>query len=559
MKALLVLLPLFFIHTASLWNPGEKLAGGYGDPLAHAGIPEWYCSMIPQWQTRTDRFMAPFGVNMANSYDSPFPLILTCPFSGLGTIGQFHLFAALQVLLILLSSWMVARVLFREESWRIAYVLFAWWTGFYIGRVQEHYTLLSGLWGFQFLLWIALAVDVRRARDVLLAGLLLGLTFSGSFHNIAMLGMPALLLVGYVFWTQRARLKSLAVARNISGALVIFVAVFGYLFGPFVEGYFTQDLRRLPGDRGFYSLDLLSPFVAHPLNWMHALTGRWARIPSEALNSFDLVVLVAAVWALTRKSFWSGRLERVLFAVAALSLIAALGPVIRFNQTELFANPLDAILAQLPPFSFSRTPGRFAAVTGLCLTYFALTFLHRRFLPLGWKVPAALCAWVLIMGPAMNREILLPTLEYRRIFPMTGIEAIRQAPAEFIVAHIPAAYAQDPQNFLQIFHEKKITSGYLSYATYTDETLIPHANDPFLSQLGCNQTVLPFRNGELMRAPYALRAHAVSKNLRVWILNKRILSDPNCADLLAWLRQIVKQPWMKLIEENENYAILAVQ
>jgi hypothetical protein len=504
--------------------------------------------------------MAPTGVDLSNSYDSPFPFIVTCAFTSAGTIAQFHIFAAVQVLLILLSSWLVARVLFREEAWRLCYVLFAWWTGFYIGRVHEHFTLLSGIWGFQMLLWLALRLDVRRRSAMAVAGVVLALIFAGTFHNIAMLTVPAVLVLGYVLWTQRVHVKSAKFAVNLLASLGCFALVFGYLFGPFVRGYFTANLRRLPGDRGAYNLDLLSPFVPHPSNLIYKLTGYWAQIPSEAFNAFDLIALVAAVWAVSRKDFWKSSLNRVVFSAAAICFVAALGPEIMFNHSALFANPLDTLLAQLPPFSFSRTPGRFASVTALCVVFIGLKFLHDRYARLGWKLPAALIVWILVTGPVLNQEVFLPTFSYRPFFPMNALEAVRQAPKEFIAVQIPAAYSQDPaQNFMQIFHEKRITSGYLAYAAYTDEVLTPHANDPFLGQLGCNQTVLPFRNAGIMTNADQLHAYLVSKNFRIWMLNKRILSDPNCSPLLTWLRQIVKQPWLRAIEENENYAILAVQ
>lgn len=560
MKSLLVLLPLFFLHTASLWSPGETLAGGYGDPLAHAGIPDFYCPNITVFDTRTDRFLAPTGVDLANSYDSPFPLILTCAFTGAGTIAKFHLFAALQVLLILLSSWLVARILFREESWRICYVLFAWWTGFYIARVHEHYTLLSGIWGFQLLLWVGLTLDVRVRRQMAVAGLALALIFAGTFHNIAMLTVPVLIMLGYVLWTQRAHIKNRNFAVNLLTALGVFALVFGYLFGPFIRGFFTQNLRRLPSDRVFYNLDLVSPFVPHPQNLIYKVTGYWSQIPSEAFNAIDLIVLAGALWALSRKSFWKSSFNKVLFAIALICYVVSLGPAILFNHHLLFENPLDQVLAHLPPFSFSRTPGRFASVTALCLIFIAIRFLHERWAGKGWRVPALLIAWIVITGPVLNQEIFLPTWSYRSFFPMNALESVRQAPQEFIAVQIPAAYSQDPaQNFMQIFHGKRITSGYLSYTSYTDEALMPHANDPFLSQLGCDRSVLPYRGADIMHQYDQLRAYVNSKNLRVWMLNKRILADPNCAPLLAWVKEVAKQPWIKAIEENENYAILAVQ
>lgn len=126
MKSALVLLVLFFLHTIPLWDVENKLVGGIEDPAAQSSMPEFYCSKILFWDFHDHRFFAPEGVSLANSYDSPFPMILTCPFGAMSSQAKFHMFAGLQVFLVLFCSWLVALLIFPNSAvWQIAYVGFA--------------------------------------------------------------------------------------------------------------------------------------------------------------------------------------------------------------------------------------------------------------------------------------------------------------------------------------------------------------------------------------------------------------------------------------------------
>jgi hypothetical protein len=219
-------------------------------------------------------------------------------------------------------------------------------------------------------------------------------------------------------------------------------------------------------------------------------------------------------------------------------------------------NPLDAVLSRIPPLSFSRTPARFAAVANMALIFLAFAPLKNRTDKI---VPAVILAAAVILGPLMNRMWQLPYVEYRPVFPMKAFETIKQA-SDGIVVNIPNALSSDPtQNFGQIFHEKPITAGYLAYTALTEENVRFIRGDAMLNQMGCDQEAFAFRAEPPLTDSEALRAHMAANQFKFIIANKMILSDPRCEKLLNWLKGLTQLPWLRLIEENEKFAVFAIQ
>ncbi len=554
-------------HTLPLWDVENRLAGGFGDPLAHASMPGWYCAKVLTWDLHTTQFLAPAGVDLNNNYDSPFPLVLTCAFQSLGPHAQFHIFAALEILLILLTAWLVARRLFPDrELWQIAYIGFAWWTGFYMARVHQHYTLLAGIWGFQAMIWMALTLDWRNWKRMAGYGAVAGLVFVGTFHNIAMLSVPFAILLGRSLWRAERNLKTLA---SVTVAGMTLCLTFFFFFGPSLLGYLAGDLPRAFGDRGLYNLDLASPL----LPWMNSKLYEWFGVTSpldfERYNGLDLVVFALVVVAAVRRELLRLPLAKPLLAIALLSWLCSLGPEFRFWGQVLTTNPLESLIGTLPPFGFSRTPARFFIVSVLALTFLAFAFLATRKLP-AW-LPLALIAWVALTGPALNGEWTVPTVEFRPIFPMQALGQIRSDQESKIVLTIPTALASDPtHNFMQLFHQKPITSGYLAYTAHTPKALAFMNSDPILSQMNCDGAIFAFRGDGIFTTPELVRAHLIRTGIRYVIANKMLIAQPQCQKLMAgckiWvanrgyasLKKIKDSPFYKSSDFWWLTAILAV-
>lgn len=550
MKAVILLLMLFVVHTASLWTT-SSLAGRYGDTLAHAALPQWYCTDVVTGHLHTDRYLAPAGVDLATNFDSPFPLILTCPFVDFGGHVQFHIFVALQILLIIVTALLVARQLTTDPAWQVVYVLFVWFTGFYFAQAFEHFTLFSGVWGFQLIVWCALTARLDRGKNMIARGALLGLVFAGTFHNVALLTLPTFALIGWTWARSEARRVRGLIAAGCTAA-----GVFALFFWPSIHAYLTQELVRTPGARALYSSDLLALFFPSIANriyeYVFALLPQGSEIVLhfERINSLDVLVWVPLIAVVRRRAFWRDRLNLILFCLAALFWWLALGPSVTLQERDLFANPL-AWLLDLFPLTLSRTPGRLLTVTVLSLTLIAFRGALERWPRQRW-LPYVLIVWALATGPGLNRAALLMTSPLEGYLPMKGLEAIASDRLGTRVAHLPMAPIQDAgQNYMQLIHGKAITAGYLAYTAYPPAT--PRAL-PWRSQTACRADASDFSEPSWEDAHRALG----EEGIRHVILNKRLLFDASCTRLREWSLTLSRQSWIRMIDESQEYVVLEI-
>jgi hypothetical protein len=556
-KSLLLLIPLVIATCWPLMNVSESLAGSMRDPLAHAAMAGFYCENILTWRTHTDRFVAPMGVDLSNSYDSPFPMILTCPFHALGSQAMFHIFAFLEVLLVVLAAWLVARNLFEDTLWQLAYVGTVWWSGFYIARIHEHYTLLAGIWGFQLLLWMILTAQWSNPRKMALFGFLTGLVFAGTFQNIAMLSLPLAVLAGVSAYENRARFRLAKTWWSLGLALLTFGATFFALFGPSIVGFFTKDLPSFYVARSAFNLDLLSPLLPWRDNLLYPWFGVVPPLAYERYNGFDPIMMALVLVAVAKKDFRRLPWVRPLLVIALFSWLYALGPDIRFYNHVLGANPLDRFIGKIPPLSFSRTPARFAAVSYLALVFVAFSFMRAKKWTRSKWLAAGLIGWTTLTGPVLNRELTVPVVEYKKYLPMKALAYIKAAPAEDRVLSVPSGFTSDPsQDFMQLLHGKSISGGYLAYTTFTAEALKFDLEDPLLSQLICRGT--PLRTEAFLNDDKALREHLQALRFHFVIVNKALLSSPQCRSLAPWVIRLARRPWIKTLEENPSFAVLEI-
>ena len=553
MKSFLLLLTLVIIHTFPLWNYTERLAGGLGDPLAHAAIGDWFCGNIVQGEWYTNKFQAPHGVDISGNYDSPFPFIATCAFTTLGSVFQFHLFTILQVLLIVISSFLVARHFLKDKILQIAYVLFVWWTGFYIAKSHDHMTLLSQIWGAQFVVFAIMAANFKSLKSVLLNSFLLGLSFIGTFQNIPGLFVLTIGLALYRIFENPRQFKSVAVIGHISLGLALSLTIFILAWYPMIQFHLAHPnpLLNPQNFRILFSLkfsDLFTPFSTHIFSSYFKPT----YLGSESTNTLDIVIVAAFLGFAATKKFWQSRLTLCLVAIATVYLYLALGPAFGLNEF---------IFKQFP-FYLTRVPARFALFFYLCLLLIA--FIHFDFLKnimfkkyLGFF----LIAYIFVAGPVLNNLYFFPTVVINSFIPKKGLAEFKQLSDKNIVVNIPSSWAGDQsQNFLQLYHNKKITSGYLAYTTYTEELYQKAMQSPLLGYTGCKGQALEFTRTAFHTDFAQVKNYLVENNLTLFIFNKSTLfRDPSCKDLADWSLLLARQPWMTIVDENDAFVMTRIK
>lgn len=559
---LLILFVVGFLHTLPLWNVRENLAAGYGDPMAHAAIAGWYCSNVLTGNFHTNQFMAPYGVDVSGNYDSPFPFILTCPFMEAGPQMQFHIFTLLQILLIILGAWLVATHFLRGTLLQLGYVLFVWWCGFYIVRSHQHVTLLSMIWGMQFVFYAVMNLKPRDLKNVLGSATLLGLSYTGSFQNIPVLLVFTLGLVALKFWTERKEILHKKALINLGLGLVVSSVIFFGFWWQMIAFTLKHGSVAVENQRQLYNLDLLSALLPASTSMIYSWLPDLPKLPMERENPLDLLVLVLVLISLFAKKFWKDSFRVVVLVFAVFYYVLALGPELRINNEVASYLDFNTEIFNHFPFTVTRTTGRLAMVTSLGFVLLAFLYLNDLKDSLLKKIIAGIAVvWILIMGPAFNNMWFFPTLNFKTILPEGGLTFVRNMPPETIVMQIPSAWAQDPSaNFLQLFHGKNITSAYLAYTAYNKELAEKILPDPLLGKMGCEGEATAFTANPFLTNADQLRAYMHSKHLRAIIINKQILmGNPGCKPLLSWVQQFTKLPWFKAIEENNYFVIAEIQ
>lgn len=556
MKYLAILFLFALLHTLPLWKLEKNLVGQYGDPLAHAAIGEWYCKNVVTGNFQSDIYLSPHGVDFSGNYDSPFPYILTCPFVQSGPQFQFHLFTFFQVLLIVISSFCVAKLFFKSPLLQFTYVLFVWWGGYYVARSHQHMTLLSNIWGIQFVLYAIWSLRIQEWKSALKSSFLLALSFAGTFQNIPSLSLLALGLFLLSVFEERKKILSKVGFRNLLIASLVFSGVFLLLWGPMIVFTLKHGTPNVADQRQVYNLDLLSPLIPFGGN----LLFQWIEVPLklsfERYNSFDAFVFVVFLISLFAGSFWKSRLKVLLLILGVVYFFLSLGPELRINGEVVSSLSLNQWIYQYLPFSLTRTPARLALVTQLCIVLLAFLYLDRLRSPKTKKILSFVAVgWILVTGPLLSQTYFFPTFDYKSILPMKGLESLKNLPEDSVIVHIPSAWAQDPsQNFHRLIHGKKISAGYLAYPVYNESVAKTFAQDPFLGKLGCRNEVTAFMTSPMLENLDYLRVYLKKNGYRGFIVNKSILlGSSDCQELLSWTRRLLQSPWIKTTDESNLF------
>jgi hypothetical protein len=560
-KYLLILLFLVLAHLWPLANLDENLAGGSADPMAHAAIGEWYCKNVVTLNFHSDIYMAPYGADLSGNYDSPFPFILTCPFVSAGSLFQFHLFTLMQLLLIVFSGFLLGRYLFKKASLAFVYTLFVWWSGFYVVKSHDHMTLFSQIWGFQFLVYSVLSLNIKSRKSVLISSVLLALSFAGTFQNIASLFLLGLVLVSYKFWQVRQDFNKSSLVNCALGLLLVLLLT-SIFWGPMI--YFTlfkSTVQGLDTQRALYSFDLASFIFPYSNNLFYEWIHFKPVLGDENLLPIDVLVSLFAVVSLFLKQTWKSAFKILLLLMGFTYLLLSFGPVLKYNGQDWLNLDFNIFFHAHFPFGFSRTPARLAATAYYC--FLLLFFIHvsavqNKKMKNGLVLFLAL--WIVVTGPVLNQMWQFPHFAYRDSLPMQALNYIAQKPADEIVVNIPASWAHDQsQNFFRLFHKKNITSAYLAYPVYNKELIMNYMNDPFLSQLGCATEVLQHQETPLFQDEMNMKYYLAAKNYRNFIFTKAYLDGPECAGLKSWAERFLAYKWVRVIEETPFHIVAIIE
>lgn len=565
---------LFFL--SSLIEPGRHVGLFGQDAVAHGRLLASYCETFPGFgEPRLDYLFAPVGVPAALMGDSPVVSAMACLWPTGDPIARFHFYAALQWLLLwgVLILW--ARRHLRNPGPAAAFVIAIAFGAFIQVRSLGHYNLFPLAWG-SFALWLLLWEPLELSwRNLFTRALLTTLVFLTSIQTFPVFAPLVLALIIRQFLVHPAPRR---LALRAATTLPAVIALAAFFMGPLILAARAPNLRQdlSESGRALFNADLLSYVIPGPFSPFFqssmSLLGDAYPLQQgllENLNSFEIVALLLLPFLVVErarlKPYW-----RWLLPLAGVYFALSLGSQIRVGNVVLFENPAFNWLSSLPPFSASRTPGRFAVVAVGLVTALAFMALDgwwsgRRFRR-GFGAVAALALVAATMAGAglfSPRAARAYTEDYRALIPAAGLERMRADPAPGYAVQLPLALMGDPtQNFLQAFHGRQLVNGYVSYTLMTDETLAYINAHPVFGALDCGSPPrIDFAKAMATPASFASLTQELAGALReakvrFVILNWRLLSQPACRELGEYLARAKSETAFEIVDETNHYSLL---
>lgn len=575
--ALAVAGAVFFL--SSLIEPGHHVGLFGQDAVAHSRLLASHCDSFPGFgENRLDYLFAPKGVAAGLMNDSPLMSGLACLWPTKNPTARFHFYAALQWIFLWAVLILWARRYLQNWGPAVAFVMAISFGAFIQVRSLGHYNLFPLAWGgfaLWLLLWDPLPLDWRK---LLPRGLLATLVFLTSIQTLPTFAILFIVLILRQLGIHPARRQLLLRTLALLPAALALAAFF---MAPLIRAARESNLRQdlSEAGRAIFNADLLSYLIPGPFSPVFqqstSLLGELYPVQQgllENLNSFEFVVLLLLPFVVIERARLRPYLKWLL-PLAGVYFVLSLGSQIRFGNVVLFDNPAFNWLSSLPPFSASRTPGRYATVAIGLVT--ALTFLgldgwwSRRQFKRGIATAVSLILVALTMagvGLFSPRSIRAYVEDYRPLIPEAGLTQLRTEAGTGYAVQLPLALMADPtQNFLQGFHGRKLINGYVSYTLMTEETLAYINTHPVFLALDCGPTpqidytranASPENFAQLTRElTTALKAARVD----VVILNWSLLAQPACRELGEYFMRAKTQTPFEIIEEKGRYSVLRLR
>jgi hypothetical protein len=477
----------------------QNLAGGEGDSWAHAGMTQWFCEHFFRYDFQATEFLAPYGVNLANGYDAPLPLSLSCLLKPFGPVAMFNLYAAIQIILVIITSLFLARRYLRQPSLQLGFVLLSTFSGFMLARMTNHYNLVATVWGVNVIILLFDRLNFSNRRQVIASFLGLTVVLLSSWQNIPNLFiLTTILIVKQLFsftkdGTTIVSFKhppELAIRNSLLG-LVVSLLVFLPFSLPMISASFSDELPGATNDLGFASIySLITPWKTHPL---YPLTPEFIRnqTPFESIIGIDWLVLglflaLTCFNAIKRKRV----IPRWYYLAIILYLVVSTGIEIKLATTQLSLGYWES-LYRIIPFSLTRFPSRVAVVLipQITLASFQLLedLLKRYCSPNIRKcIGLVVCLYAIAVTLILPGNWHAPYAQHDTLLPKSGLEQIKNDPQQVNVLNIPLALASDQmQTFFQAFHRKPLIGGYVSYRSLTETHAQFILNQPALYNLDC--------------------------------------------------------------------------
>lgn len=563
------------------------------DASSHLALLDAYCKAFPWFGLHSlPQFFAPIGVDLGLNFDSPIFSAASCLIPTEDPVIRFKAFATIQWLALWSVVWFFSRKKLKHNLPQLLLFFSLCFGSFVQIRSLGHYNLLPLVWGPLALLMLfespwPLTAFAFIGRALLLAAILLT-----SWMNLA-----------YLFpWLAYLALRQFSIQKKVKKfylllplALISFLLVLLAFMAPTIQA--QRIAAQAPGapqelsetGRHVFNSEVLSYLIPGPASPLFQPVRDFLAdsYPAqqglfENTNSFEWPVLLLAVfffllviWRRFRRDSplswgpWKflARPHRFFPWLILFYFVLSFGSEIRFANHLLFLNPLFDWLHQIPPFSVSRTPGRYATFVIVMVSVATITqwdhllstqgpWLRR----LSWLI--LIPAWLILgLMSAETNQVKVDNFADR--LPWKGLNTIALEPQTgWYVAQVPIAITGDPsQNLIQVFHHQPLVNGYVSYTQMSESTLGYLNQNRVFAILDCNpnremswQTLL--QDPTRRQQTYAqLHKDLEQAKIRFVIINRflpRAMGCPNFSQAL----DLMKDNGFQWVDESRQYLIL---
>ena len=333
----------------------------------------------------TDKWWAPFGVNLTWTTSSPSIALLTWPVTfTLSPIASWHFITVLSLTFSSSGVYLLVRELGVKKSFSIFSSLIFFFSPYVWGQLMGH-LFLSTIFPVPLLIYITilkLKGKIGQKLYLFLTTLLLSLQFGifiEIFATLIFFSFIVLTLSYFLFPEYRKTLK------NLGLSILISIFITAVLWSPYLY-YMLTDFNSARHHHTSYlwfirehSIDPLNLIIPSKLNLLLGslfknISANFTSNPSEQGGYLGIPIVLIIFWAyieLTRKN----RIFKILLLSFGVILILSMGPSLNILHKSYFPLP-QVIIANIPLIK-RALPARFTLYSSLLASIIVALWLEK--------------------------------------------------------------------------------------------------------------------------------------------------------------------------------------
>ncbi len=419
---------------------------------------------LNSWPFYTDYLFYPEGSNLYFHTFSPLNCLIAVPLQPLiGLVPAYNLIMLFTFVLTAYGGYLLCRYLgFGAAAAFIGGQVISF-NSFRLAHAGHHLNICS-TYLLPFLLLYALkAIESKKAREVIVAGILFGLN---SYLDFYMFLFGFVVLIGLIFFRlPGGKFTIWGQIKSVLPILLIGTALAAPLMIPAFSEAVSKNFRHWT-ESPEYAADLAGFIIPHSYHWLKgAVADLNAKMAGNAWESAVFLGFIAfplGLWSAIKSKI---KYKKYFIYLALAGLVLSLGdcPVILGKPIGFIKLP-GYLFDFIPGLDAIRSPGRF-----IFLTYLALGVLIAAGSEMIIAAAKAKAVWIARLAPVLLGLLLF--FDFWSIpFELTRIPIpefyyrLRQEPSDYSIVNIPfdKITSIERHMFYQTVHHKPLSSGFLA-------------------------------------------------------------------------------------------------